>query len=479
MKLVNEFKTFMDETVNLNQTRIDLLEARVRTIKNFLSASDWSPTIVMFLEQGSWAHDTIIRPVDGGEFDADMLVKVRPVADWSASQYVSELGRVFRESGRYADKVRVYDFCVTVIYADDCKIDIAPLVAGREEQGKLEVCNRREDTFIESRPTEYTAWMRDKNRYSGNNSFRKATRLIKYVRDIKKRFSCQSVLLTTLIGHRIEWWDKDGRAFSDVPTALQSIMVRLDDWLQARPVKPAVPNPSMSSEDFADLWNETQYANFRSFVHKYRGWIDEAMAAETRADSVAKWRRVFGDAFAKDEPVEKLEAAAALKASSFLRSGAAHLDDLVGLVLAYGSTVLPATFRTIPHRREPRWAPAERMFKNVIVSAKHGRSRSNCRFYPIRDAEALPPNGGLWFDVRVNSVDPVPADCYVRWRITNTGAVAMALGKGRGDFYPASGGVCRWEPLEFKGVHLAEAFVIRAADDRLVGVSDPFHVVIQ
>ncbi|WP_425287887.1 SMODS domain-containing nucleotidyltransferase, partial [Rhizobium ecuadorense] len=67
---------------------ITQLSDRVETIKSFLRASDWEPTISGFIEQGSWAHDTIIRPVDGGEFDADLLVKVRDVEGWSAAQYV-------------------------------------------------------------------------------------------------------------------------------------------------------------------------------------------------------------------------------------------------------------------------------------------------------------------------------------------------------------------------------------------------------
>jgi len=479
MKLVDELKKFMNETVNLNQTRIALLESRVETMKTYLSDSDWGPSISMFLEQGSWAHDTIIRPVDGGEFDADLLVKVRPVDGWSAAQYVKELGRVFRESSRYKHKVQVYDFCVTITYADECKIDIAPLVMNREEQGKLEVCDKREDAFRESRPIEYTDWIRNKNRYSGNNSFRKATRLIKYIRDIKKRFSCQSVLLTTLIGHRIEWWDKDTGAFSDTPTALQTVMARLDDWLQERPEKPKVPNPALETEDFAELWNDTQYANFRNFVHKYRGWIDEAMAAVTREDSIAKWRRIFGDDFAKVELAKKSEATEIATANTFLRAGAAHLDGLVKMVVDYGISVIPAAFRNIPHQQQPRWVLAERIFSNVVIFARYGRARSGERLHPVQNGEALPPRGGLWFDVRIEKVASVPADCYVRWRITNTGGVAIALKKGRGGFYSPTEGIRRWEPLEFRGVHMAEAFIVRRSDDRLVGISRPFHVVIQ
>ncbi|MHA6687113.1 hypothetical protein [Mesorhizobium sp. A556] len=39
----------------------------------------------------------------------------------------------------------------------------------------------------------------------------------------------------------------------------------------------------------------------------------------------------------------------------------------------------------------------------------------------------MPPRGGLWFDVRINKFQMVPADSDVRWRITNTGAMAIGV----------------------------------------------------
>lgn len=478
MKLVGDFNNFLTDTVNLNQTRLDRLDERVEVIQNFIRGSDWEPRISSFIEQGSWAHGTIIRPVDGGEFDADLLVKVSAVDGWGAAQYVKELGRIFLDSGRYGDKTVVYEYCVTITYADDCKIDVAPLVKDREYQGTLEVCNKRNDEFEESQPVEYTRWMREKNGYSGNNSFRKATRLIKFIRDIKKRFSCQSVLLTTLIGHRIEWFDKDSNAFSDTPSALQTIMGRLDDWLQARPEKPAVFNPALPAQDFADLWNDTQYANFRAFVNKYRKWIDEAIDANTRSDSIEKWRKVFGDEFAKGENVKKAEASAIQRTSALLMEGAAHLDSLVDSVIDFGVTILPSSFKTPAHIHSPRWQSAEHVSRNVLVFAEYAYQRTG-RAYPIKSGEALPRHGGLWFDVRVNKFQIVPADCYVRWRITNTGAIAIALNKGRGGFERPTEDNRRWEPLEYRGVHMAEAFIIREIDERLVGYSEPFYVVIR
>ncbi|WP_112961837.1 cyclic GMP-AMP synthase DncV-like nucleotidyltransferase [Agrobacterium sp. lyk4-40-TYG-31] len=479
MKLDSDFKNFLKDTVNLNQTRIDLLTARVDAIKDFLKASDWDPQILRFIEQGSWAHDTIIRPVDNGEFDADLLVKVKHVDGWSAAQYIKELGRVFRDSKRYGEMTVVYDFCVTITYADDCKVDIAPLVTDREFQGTLEVCNKRADEFEESQPIEYTRWIKEKNGYSGNNSFRKATRLIKYIRDIKKRFSCQSVLLTTLIGHRINWWDKDSTDFADTPSALQTIMGRLDDWLQDHPDKPKVENPSLPSQDFADLWNETQYLNFRSFVHKYRTWIDEAIDATSRVDSIEKWRRVFGDEFAKGENVKKAEASVTERAHVLLMDTAAHLDGLVDTVIDYGVGILPSIFNKPRHQQAPPWQMAETVSRNVQIFAEHSGTKAKGRGHRINSGEALSPLGGLWFDVRVNKFQSVPSDCYVRWRITNTGAAAMAQKCGRGGFEKPTDGDRRWEGLQYRGVHMAEAFVIRRYDDRVVGQSAPFYVVIK
>ncbi len=478
MKLVSDFKAFLSDTVNLNQTRLDRLDERVDAIKKFIKESDWEPRISTFIEQGSWAHDTIIRPVDGGEFDADLLVKVYPVDGWSAAQYIKELGRVFRESARYSDKVTVYEYCITVTYADECKIDIAPLITDREHQGTLEVCNKRDDKFEESQPIEYTRWMRQKNGYSGNNSFRKATRLIKYIRDIKKRFSCQSVLLTTLIGYRIDWYDKDSGDFSDTPTSLQTIMQRLDDWLQENPQKPEVPNPALAEQDFADLWNDIQYANFRNFVNKYRTWIDEAINAETRASSIEKWRKVFGDEFAKGENVQKAEDSERRQTRALLLESAAHPDSLVDKVIDFGVSVLPSIFRSPPHLQRPRWQSIENVSRNVQVIAEYASQKVG-RTHRINSGEALPRTGGIWFDVRVNKFELVPADCYVRWRITNTGAIAMAIGCGRGGFYNPTEGDRRWEALQYRGVHMAEAFIIRKANDRLVGYSEPFFVVIK
>ncbi len=71
---------------------------------------------------------------------------VDPVEGWTAADYVEELGRVFAASGTYADKTKVWDYCVTITYAGDRRIDLAPCVVGRQWEGSIEVCGIRVDS---------------------------------------------------------------------------------------------------------------------------------------------------------------------------------------------------------------------------------------------------------------------------------------------------------------------------------------------
>jgi hypothetical protein len=49
----------------------------------------------------------------------------------------------------------------------------------------------------------------------------------------------------------------------------------------------------------------------------------------------------------------------------------------------------------------------------------------------------------------------------------------------RGRFEDADDGTSRWETLQYRGIHMAEAFVVRRRDKTLVAQSEPFYVVIE
>lgn len=147
MKHTGLFTKFLTDVVNLNATRIDQLDTSVDAIKTFLRGADWSPTVRGFVEQGSWAHKTIIRPVDKAPFDADLLIRISSVEGWEARDYINTLKGVFRASSTYKGMVSSFSHCVTITYADDKQIDIAPLVIARSDDASKEVCNRTANQF--------------------------------------------------------------------------------------------------------------------------------------------------------------------------------------------------------------------------------------------------------------------------------------------------------------------------------------------
>lgn len=404
MKQRQLFADFLRDTVDLNASRVTQLETSTQAIERFVESSGWAPQIDGWMPQGSWAHKTIIKPTDQGEFDADLLVFVHPVEGWDAARYINELYNAFNSSGLYRAKARRWSHCVTITYANDKKIDVAPVVINRLGYQRLEVCNRDTNVFALSEPRRYTDWLISQNTYSGGNSFRKVTRLFKYLRDIKHTFTCSSVLLTTMLGYRISHMDRYGQNFADTPTALKTIFGRLDDWLQQNPYKPAVTNPYLATEDFSLSWTVTQYDNFRAVVNRYRGWIDDAYDEPDRYESIAKWRRVFGDGFAADVVVEEARSISRAARNSFKESaGTAALYardaalDLVALVKGYGSRALPPGFDILPHMHRPKWRRAVGHNIPVQVRAKHFRSRGFGEIGAVQSMDVLQAGGWLFF----------------------------------------------------------------------------------
>ena len=92
MKLIKYFDAFLENTVNLNPARMDLLDTRTTAIENFLRQDEvFGPLLKATIPQGSFAQKTIIRPRADGTFDADMLVHLDPMPDWAACEYVGKL----------------------------------------------------------------------------------------------------------------------------------------------------------------------------------------------------------------------------------------------------------------------------------------------------------------------------------------------------------------------------------------------------
>ena len=448
MKLTEHFDTFLSDVVNLNQTRIDTLKARVdaivATLKDFETYSD---ILIDTCPQGSWAHRTIIKPAGNGGFDADVVAFMKPHEEWTPAEYIENLYTQFKTHGTYASKVSRKTRCVTIQYANEFSIDIVPCVrksgfwAGTTEW----ILNRIENTEEQTNPDGFNDWFKKQNGYVGNNHLIKVVRLLKYLRDIKKTFSAKSVLLTTLLGGRVSVWDESlglGNDFTDLPTALRIIIKRLDKYLQENPDMPEVSNPSLPEEKFTRHWDQDKYSNFRDCIHRYAEWIEDAYVEEDRDESILKWRRVFGEDFAKSVTLAKSANALAIVQNEDL----SHVQQPEWPMLPAGKIVVAATLR----------AEKEGDFK--------GTYRSN--------GPALKAGTWLHFSAQHSFVDRIS----IRWQVVNTGPVARLKRALRGELSKTGQDI--WEHTEYKGCHWVECFAIDVKKGICLGSGGRFFVNI-
>lgn len=330
MKLADYFNVLLKDTVNLGQVKLDSLDSRVEAVYKALKADEQIGHLILGkTPQGSWAHKTIINPVGSNEFDADFMLDLSENADWSddPKQYIEEVYAALHRHSTYGNmphsrKCR----CVRLVYANSMHLDIVPhlnLADGREV-----IVNRDDNAWELTNPQGFTDWMKSKDAFAKGN-LRKVIRLMKYLRDHKNSFTgTRSILLTTLLGEQVTELRTllDPGYYSDVPTALLHLIKDLDAWLQARPTKPSIPDPSGSGVTFDHRWEQSTYSYFRDRIHVHAAEIEEAYEEENKERSIELWQGIFGDGFkapATSSSSAKFPAAAPAAASTVGRSGRA------------------------------------------------------------------------------------------------------------------------------------------------------------
>ena len=446
MKLLHYFDAFLRDAVNLNKTRLDLLDARVDSIVAAIGFDDAvGPKLIDHVPQGSWAHRTIIKPVgDNDEFDADFLLHLEEDAGWSADpkRYMSEVYAAFRRSTDYRNMVHLKNRCVRIVYANDCHVDVVPYLV-RADGSEL-IVNRDANAFENTNPDGFTAWMKERDELAGGN-LRRVIRLLKYVRDSKNNFTCKSVILTTLVGERVRSIDAETR-YSDVPTALTNIVNDLDAWLQLYPSRPSIEDPSCPGTNFDHRWDQALYANFRSWIHLYAGWITAAYDEPDRDKSLVLWQKLFGPSFkAPVAAVREASAVAAAPAPSFPTARAPNeqfIGDQYPVAITHSATIIG---EALP-----------------MAGFRSGQIRNLGRLHKHRK---------LRFTVHTDVARPFE----VLWKVRNYGRDAEAAHGLRGEIRPDN---ATWhtESTLYTGTHWIECYILKGGQ---VVASDRYVVTIQ
>ena len=290
MTHVQYFEEFLKNKVNLNKNRLQRLNRSTRAVTELLSKELDSYEKVE--RQGSYALGTIIKPIKGYEYDADILLYMKYNSDKEPKDYINEVYNYFKQNNN-EDKIARKTRCVNINYAGDFHLDIVPCITQGQEQY---ICNEKDNEFEVTDGTGYRDWFNRKTKITHGN-LKGVTRLLKYLRDHKGNFSVKSILLTTLIGNSV--YDDNDENFKNIPDTLKLISNRINSFLQSNPVMPEVCNPNLPRECFTRHWDQNKYKNFREKFAVYNNKIDEAFEATDHNTSVKKWRELFGENFGK------------------------------------------------------------------------------------------------------------------------------------------------------------------------------------
>ena len=294
MKRVEDFNKFLADHVNINQSRLEKLNAHVEAVTTHLRRHLESFEKVE--RQGSYALRTIIKPKENREYDADILLFMEHQTDKKPDEYINDAYNCLRQHGTYKDMVHKKTRCVMVNYAGDFHLDVVPCV---EINGQRYICNNKTNQFEITDGTGYRDWFNKKTQIT-NGNLKGVTKLLKYMRDHKSNFTAPSILLTTLIGTNVQD-NEDDTHFKTIPDTLKTICNRINNFLQANPNRPEIRNPVLSQETFTRHWDQKKYRNFREKFEIYTDQLNDVFDETDQQKSVQKWQKLFGEDFGKSK----------------------------------------------------------------------------------------------------------------------------------------------------------------------------------
>jgi hypothetical protein len=245
--------------------------------------------------QGSYALGTVTKPVNGRDYDSDVLIYMADAPPKGPKERVEELYVSLSENGDYRGKLTKKTRSVEVDYADGFHMDLVPCIT---RGGQQFICNSRTEDFEPTDGTGYRDWFNGKTDIT-NGHLKAVTRLLKYIRDHKGSFTVPSVVLTTLIGHSVHYNER-GKRFKDPPDTLKTVSNRINSFLQATPIMPRFRNPARKSERFDKGWNQNQYRNLQENFKVYNDRINDAFEEAYPRVSMRKWRVLLGPDFGED-----------------------------------------------------------------------------------------------------------------------------------------------------------------------------------
>ena len=286
------------EKLQLDKTRREKIESSYMSIQEVLENDPefFNSKSFEIYPQGSVRIGTTVKPLAKNEFDLDIVLHIRDnnFEQTNPIKVYNELKRVFKNDGRYEDKVEPKTRCVRLKYAGDYHMDILPGCQEKIQNEDVIVLPDRElKEWLISNPRGYAKWFLEKaetirltllekaysaeeipaDDFATKKPLQRAVQIIKRYRDLffekSPDYATSSIVLTTIAG---ELYLNQESIFETIDSIISQIKNKVN---VSRTQRIKVLNPVNKEEDFTDKWErEPQYySEFIRFSESlYESW---------------------------------------------------------------------------------------------------------------------------------------------------------------------------------------------------------------
>jgi hypothetical protein len=374
MYIPQTFNQQLDDLLNRIAERLQLDDTRRASAeRSYNAVSEWIEADSGFFKnvpfdiypQGSYRIGTNVKPLQGEEFDLDIVIHMTiPYERFDPLKVLNELERRLREHGQYKTMLKRKNRCIRIVYANLFHIDILPgFQESALDQNRIVVPDRSLKDWTPSNPKGYAEWFQSKYirqeqlllekalraedlpeqiPYHLMQPLQRAVQLIKRYRDIyfknNQDLATSSIILTTIAGLFYNGEQSEYEAIKGIVNRANDAAIRLNGQVLR------IVNPANSNEVFSDKWvNEPKlYHSFIRFMADFKKLWDKIEGTKGIHGIIDILKEMFGENTSTNSLVEQSNHI--MKARNGNQLGVAKTSGLITSVSAASTIVKPNNF---------------------------------------------------------------------------------------------------------------------------------------
>lgn len=346
------------ESLQLDQTRRDKMETAYRAVAKWIEEDIGFFKNVDFeiYPHGSVLAGTTVRPLNGEEFDLDVVLHL--IIDWEIydpALVFDKLVHRLRDNDTYKPMVELKNRVVKLNYSGDFHMDIMPgFQESPSDTDRILVRDKKLQGLVSSNPKGFAAWFTGKSEtvkefllekayamadlpeeepYHMKKPLKRAVQLIKRYKNTyfenDPKNATASIILTTLAG---QFYDGEGTIYDSV----NNILARMESFARKGISDFRVFNPVNPDEEFTDKWHSEPILleRFLEFVVDFKEkW--EALKREFNIEErIIELKSMFGETTISKAQLEQdnfFEKAFGIGLGSNIISSKPQYDEREGL----------------------------------------------------------------------------------------------------------------------------------------------------